>query len=1064
MKFSHYRAVQKLIALGIIILFMQTAASCFFETGKPNIELQYRFSTPTTENVRYQHRNNDPTESDSFGGSWFQDSFEDLNNKTSSNVSVIENGTGSQLELINTSSSGFYLTSKISLPEGMNWSHISISKYEAPDTFVNISLLDSYLNSTIPGFTNRTESYIDLANLNDSTVILKADFHGDINVTPELYSWGIEWTADNAWRDSFTGPGKIEQHSNLSISGDVFSVVYNQTSYLKSATIQVPPSHSWDVFHFDRTLPDNTIINISIHDAESGEVIIFQNGSELVKKIDLTHINSFDHGSVYLQASFRSNLTEVPVLHNWGINWSVVTAPKLIKAMEDIELSEDTPENNILDLEEYFMGRYSQVLPPSYSLENLSDIDNITLELNSSMLSVADLSHNWTGSFTMYINCTNVYNRTTSSNVFAITVAPINDPPAWTSAPPNISMNENTIHVSNYSLSDYVFDAEGDELELFITGSDDNITFELDQEQHIVIAPPDNFAGTGILNLTVSEKSGAKLASSILISYFIFQVDDPPLVQLKLPLNRSIITGTNVTLVWEVTDVDSSISNIRFHLYLGLNNPPELYRSGQTGSSRTILDLAEGKTYYWYVIPYHVQYTGICISGIQEFTVNRSVNVPCARPVSPLDGSFHNNTDIILKWEMVGTSDNNVEFHILLGNSPMNLTLAGYTGVLEFRPVQLMNNNTYYWKVMTIGGPYTSDCIGGLRNFTIDKSFIHTYHLEASLDIYDISMDNKQNTSFNLSLGNEGNSPMGVQIELRGSLAQYVHLEKDLILGIGDNIILEAVIRPGGSIISQPYNLTLIINHPGGVEELVLHVNVTDTSVNDNWTMPGEPDSDFDWFWFVMDIIVIIVLILGLGVLFRTKKKKKSDGEEKIEVENVQRGGNVYVVGGLNDDRYEGTREISGMLRSDTDLFGRGNSKTTSGIRPPKWLSETDDKPPQFMEDPPKDSDKTHGKESEAAALAEQPRDVFKQERSDEEELPPRAPRWHARSKINGTNKEEKKVPNDLSEDETSTENVEKSSFIKQEESEQGADEVDGENGYDAISMDFFFEKKGESE
>ncbi|MDP6155010.1 MAG: Ig-like domain-containing protein [Candidatus Thermoplasmatota archaeon] len=1024
MKDSLYRVIQKVIALGIILLLMQTSISYWSGTSPPNVDMQNRIFPLPENDSRSHERNNDLTESDLFGGSWFQGSFEELSNVSSSNVTIVENGTSSHLELVNSSTSGFYFTSNITIPHGMKWSHISLSKYETPNSYVNISLMDPSLNNSLIGFINRSESYIDLESLNASSVFLRADFHGEINLTPKLFSWGIEWTGENAWRDSFTGDKNIDQKSNLTLSEEAYPSAKNQTSYLRSVSIRIPPSHSWCAVNFDRAVPDNTILTINIHDAESGELMIYENGSGISKYIDLTNVNSLEHPSIYLQASFRSNLTEMPVLYNWGVNWSAITAPKLVMAIDDIELSEDTPENNIIDLKEHFNDRYSRVQPPVYSLENISDMDNITVELNGSKVNLIGLTANWTGVVSLQINCTNVYNLSTPSNFFSITVSPINDPPAWTAAPPNITMDENNIFVTNYSLLDYINDADGDELELSITCSDYNITVELDDEYHIIISPPDNYIGKGFLNLTVSEKSGTRLASNLLISYEIIPVDDPPVVHLIFPLNGSIIAGNKVTLVWVVTDRDSPISDIHFSLYLGLNRSPELYLSGIKGSSRIITDLLDGETYYWYVIPHDSQNRGRCISGIREFSMNSSISAPSVNPISLLNGSFKNNTDIVLKWDMAETYYGEVEFHILLGTSPMHLSVAGFTGVLEFRPEGLTNNKTYYWKVIPVAGLYIGDCIGGLREFTIDTKFIPVYSLVPTLDINDISMDRKQNTSFNLSLSNDGNTPVAVQIDLWGSLAQYVHMDRDLILGVGDKIIVKAMIRPGSSIFTQPYNMTLSINHPGGVEELILRVNVTDNTVIDKLVKPPEPDPEFDWFWFIMDTIVIIVLILGLGVLFRSNKKKTSDGE-KIEEEPEQYGGNVYVVGGLKDDQYEGKRETdisTMMLRNDTDLFGMEKSSTISGIRPPKWHTEPDNDAPELhLNNIQEDQHETEVPEDE----------VFSHEEPEREEVPPRAPRWHAISKKEDTSTIEKDVTDDMVMDETSTEKYDNSSSIE---------------------------------
>jgi len=102
-------------------------------------------------------------------------------------------------------------SSPIALPSNNLLSTLSISKIEPANTYINLSVINAETNGTIPGFDNLTASNINLTSLNDlgiTSIRLKAYFSGNGSATPSLDSWGVEWTAENAWRDSFIGNAK----------------------------------------------------------------------------------------------------------------------------------------------------------------------------------------------------------------------------------------------------------------------------------------------------------------------------------------------------------------------------------------------------------------------------------------------------------------------------------------------------------------------------------------------------------------------------------------------------------------------------------------------------------------------------------------------------------------------------------------------------------------------------------------------------------------------------------------------------------------------------------------
>ncbi len=116
--------------------------------------------------------------------------------------------------------SSYFISKDIEKPAVYLWDILSISKDETSGTHINISVINNATGAIIPGFENLTHENIDLSPLNQmdlTSINLKANFGENYdNSSPVMYSWGVEWIAENAWRDSFIGNGKLIGDFNIS--------------------------------------------------------------------------------------------------------------------------------------------------------------------------------------------------------------------------------------------------------------------------------------------------------------------------------------------------------------------------------------------------------------------------------------------------------------------------------------------------------------------------------------------------------------------------------------------------------------------------------------------------------------------------------------------------------------------------------------------------------------------------------------------------------------------------------------------------------------------------------
>ena len=110
------------------------------------------------------------------------------------------------------SPSGTLTSPVISLPDGHGWDLLSVEKTERPGTYINLTIIDAITSQAVQGFTNMPSSHVDLGELNGlglTTIRLRAVFTGTVDITPVLYSWGIQWNRADMLYDGFVGDGNL---------------------------------------------------------------------------------------------------------------------------------------------------------------------------------------------------------------------------------------------------------------------------------------------------------------------------------------------------------------------------------------------------------------------------------------------------------------------------------------------------------------------------------------------------------------------------------------------------------------------------------------------------------------------------------------------------------------------------------------------------------------------------------------------------------------------------------------------------------------------------------------
>jgi len=683
-------------------------------------------------------------------------------------------------------------------------------------------------------------------------------------------------------------PSEIRIHANH----------FHQNSTLRSIPITLPANHIWSTFHCNRSIPNNTFLNISIHDTATNESLLTNTNHTGELYLDMSEIDPIVHPSIYLQAYFESNRTETPILYDWAVNWTsgtgILHPPELIQNLPEMLLvKEDTPAGNIVDLAEYFNDRYSTITPPVYAIESVTDDVNITLSLNGSKLDVTNLTDNWTGLVQVIANCTNMHGLSVTSNEFIINVTPVEDAPIWNTIPPVIIVKQSTSTVSNYSLDDYVTDAEGDELEFVISSSDVNISTSLDIENHVIIEHMGSLVGNLSIHASVFQFDNDSLFSNISIPIRVIE-NAIPQVLLLTPRNGNIVTDTSVTLSWSVTDVDTSAENITCDVYFGNTSPPGIYQSDWNNTEFQLNGLVDGETYYWYVLPRDENGNGTCLNGTWNFTVSTSRPIPTVTSLSPLHGSIINKTSVNLAWSTVNPLDEYLNFDVYIGNSVNNLTKVATTKNETYLLLELKDNTTYYWKIIPWSENITGVSGSGVWNFTVRMDFVRTHGLKIKCELQYFNITLGSIGRFNFIITNMGNQPERVLLSIENWLLKSVVLNvSKLKLDPGEVGFFQLMISIDSSTVISDYDVVIIASlDRAGDEEYTERHPIMVHVISENIIIQDESEPKDRGF---MDLLksyweVPLVIISGLVAIFgyfQFKRRKNKFQNLRQEIDRI---------------------------------------------------------------------------------------------------------------------------------------------------------------------------------
>jgi hypothetical protein len=138
--------------------------------------------------------------------------------------------TGGQAQLKSGETDGWIASSVISARPGMRYDYVHLDAVIPGNSYINITVMNASAESLEVGFANKTiDGYKLLEGPYLSLLSLNWEFYPDIRIQanlvadgtdrPYLLAWSLHFLDEEAWRDDFLWPGRMEDHRGLNFTG-----------------------------------------------------------------------------------------------------------------------------------------------------------------------------------------------------------------------------------------------------------------------------------------------------------------------------------------------------------------------------------------------------------------------------------------------------------------------------------------------------------------------------------------------------------------------------------------------------------------------------------------------------------------------------------------------------------------------------------------------------------------------------------------------------------------------------------------------------------------------------
>jgi hypothetical protein len=359
-----------------------------------------------------------------------------------------------------------------------------------------------------------------------------------------------------------------------------------------------------------------------------------------------------------------------------------------------------------------------------------------------------------------------------------------------------------------------------------------------------------------------------------------------PRVKLWSPLNGSVVPSRSVKLTWLLEN--RNLFGVTYDLYFDTFPPTKPNMTGLIEPNYKIINLTDGQTYYWTVIPKISEDIGHCTSGFWSFKVDVNVQYPTVKLLRPENGSIVSSIRPTLAWSVKYDDTEKLSYDVYLDTVKEPVNFEQSTNPYFLPSTLLQDNQTYYWKVV----PKAGNVIGQESetwSFTVRKGYIPHFELEIKLEPWVVGIGPAGMKSAKAYVTNKG--------ELTDSISLSIDVPQELHMG---GIVNEPSILDTTTGMIAIFNITVTTTKDIEPDEILLTVTATSGRAAEYGityeekellkviileTKKPEPDkeSDNNLIWIIL--IIVIIIILAFIVLLIIIRKKKS--EEKLPIKDT---------------------------------------------------------------------------------------------------------------------------------------------------------------------------------
>lgn len=318
-----------------------------------------------------------------------------------------------------------------------------------------------------------------------------------------------------------------------------------------TVAIDAPAGERFRSLNWSRFALGSSAVRVSVLDASTLEPF------PAMANLSATDVDlaSLTVSSLRLRFNLR-NGGQPPELRSYAVSWEP-DLPRLSRTVPNKSMDEDLNVTGLYDLGAYFEDDLFDDGELVFTMELQSEPSRIRASFSGLGLGFNLISPDWWGRAQFQINCSNGY-YSVLSNVFNITVNPVNDPPALGPVP-HLYAPEDSGFSYRFAASDP--DSALDPAESLVFSADTDWP-PVSADGWLNVTPDQPEVGEHAFNLTVTDRSGAGATAEVLLT--VNNTNDPPAEpEVLSPTDGAVIDEHQpVAFRASVRDDDGDLLNI----------------------------------------------------------------------------------------------------------------------------------------------------------------------------------------------------------------------------------------------------------------------------------------------------------------------------------------------------------------------------------------------------------------------------------------------------------------------------------------------------------------------